>query len=116
MTSKSESPLYTSVPTTIAEEIAHLRSGGGPIPDSVAAQVRDARVILHGEVESASQRDAAESAVGHLTGVRVVDNLIRVKPETESTADDVERRVHEAIARKGRSSRPFDPGNHERQH
>jgi osmotically-inducible protein OsmY len=83
----------------IAEEVAHLRSAGGPIPDSVAAQVRDARVILHGEVESASERDAAESAVRQLTGVRAVDNLIKVKAQTEPTAADVERSVHEAIAR-----------------
>ena len=50
---------------------------GGPIPGRVAAQVRDARVILHGEVESPRQRDAAESAARHLTGVRVVDNTDR---------------------------------------
>lgn len=50
------------------------------IPDSVQAQVRGGRVILHGDVESASQRDTAESAVRQLTGVRVVDNLIRVNP------------------------------------
>jgi osmotically-inducible protein OsmY len=63
-------------------------------------QVRDARVILHGDVESAPQRDAAENAVRYLTGVRIVDNLIKVHSETMSTVDDVERRVHEAIARK----------------
>jgi osmotically-inducible protein OsmY len=64
----------------IAEEIAHLRGWHTPIPDSVAAQVRNGRVILHGQVEAAAQRDAAETAVRRLTGVRVVDNLITVKP------------------------------------
>jgi osmotically-inducible protein OsmY len=83
----------------IAEEIAHLRIWPTQIPDPVAAEVRDGRVILHGQVESTSQRDAAESAVSQLTGVRVVDNLIKVKPPTEPTAADVERRVEEAIAR-----------------
>jgi osmotically-inducible protein OsmY len=74
--------LHERADDEIAEEIAHLRSWGAqiPIPDSVAAQVRDGRVILHGQVGSASQRDAAESAVRQLTGVRVVDNLIKVKP------------------------------------
>ena len=91
--------LHERADDEIAEEIAHLRSWEGPIPDSVAAQVRDGRVILHGQVESASQRDAAESAVRQLTGVRVVDNLIKVKAQTEPTAADVERRVQEAIAR-----------------
>jgi osmotically-inducible protein OsmY len=95
-----EPSLHERADDEIAEEVAHLRSAAGPIPDSVGVEVRDARVILHGEVESASQRDAAEDAVRHLTGVRVVDNLIKVHSETTSTVDDVERRVHEAIARK----------------
>ena len=73
--------LHERADDEIAEEIAHLRSWRSQLPDSVAAQVRDARVILHGQVESASARDAAESAVRHLTGVRVVDNLIRVDGE-----------------------------------
>jgi osmotically-inducible protein OsmY len=90
--------LHERADDEIAEEIAHLRGWRAQIPDSVAAQVRDGRVILHGQVESASERDAAESAVRRLTGVRVVDNLIAVKPRTEPTAADVERRVQEAIA------------------
>jgi osmotically-inducible protein OsmY len=94
-----EPSLHERADDEIAEEIAHLRSWRTQIPDAVAAQVRDGRVILHGEVESASQRDAAESAVRQLTGVRVVDNLIKVKPQTEPTAADVEHRVREAIAR-----------------
>jgi osmotically-inducible protein OsmY len=91
--------LHERADDEIAEEIAHLRSWRAQIADSVAAQVRDGRVILHGQVESASERDAAESAVRQLTGVRVVDNLIKVKRQTEATAADVERRVQEAIAR-----------------
>lgn len=93
-----EPSLHERADDEIAEEVAHLRSAGGPIPDSVAVQVRDARVVLHGEVVSASQRDAAESAVRHLTGVRVVDNLLKVKSESKPTAADIELRVHEAIA------------------
>jgi len=91
--------LHERADDEIAEEVAHLRGWGAQIPDSVAAEVRDGRVILHGEVESASQRDAAESAVRRLTGVRVVDNLIKLKAQNEPTAADVERRVQEAIAR-----------------
>ena len=98
----------------IAEEVAHLRSWGAEIPDSVAAQVRDGRVILHGQVESASERDTAESAVRQLTGVRVVDKLIKVKPQTEPTAADVERRVQEAITRMADAPCPLYPGHDER--
>jgi osmotically-inducible protein OsmY len=94
-----EPSLHERADDEIAEEIAHLRGWRAQIPDSVAAQVRDGRVILHGQVESAAQRDAAESAVRRLTGVRVVDNLITVKLQTEPTAADVEHRVQEAIAR-----------------
>jgi osmotically-inducible protein OsmY len=73
----------------IAEEIADLRSWGAQIPDSVGAQVRDGRVILHGQVESSSERDTAKRAVRQLTGAHVVDSLIEVKQPTEPTATDV---------------------------
>ncbi len=46
--------LHERADDEIAQEIAHLRSWGAEIPDSVAAQVRDGRVILHGQVESGS--------------------------------------------------------------
>ena len=66
----------------IAEEIAHLRSWGPQIPDSVAVEVRDARVVLHGQVESEAERKDSESAVRRLTGVHLVENLIRVESPT----------------------------------
>jgi osmotically-inducible protein OsmY len=60
--------LHERADDEIAEEVGHLRSWGGPIPDRVAVEVRDGRVILHGHVESASERDTAESAVRELAG------------------------------------------------
>jgi osmotically-inducible protein OsmY len=60
--------LHERADDEIAGEIAHLRRWGDEIPDSVGVQVRDGRVILHGQVESASQRDAAENEVHPLTG------------------------------------------------
>ena len=93
-----EPSLHQRADDEIAEEVAHLRGAGGPIPDAVGVQVRDGRVILHGDVDSASERDAAETAVRRLTGVRVVDNLIKITPPIEVTAADLERRVQEAIA------------------
>lgn len=82
----------------IAEQVAHLRGRRADSPDSVGVQVHDGRVILHGQVESASQRDAAESAARRLVGVRAVTNLIKVNVQTEPVAGDVERRVHEVLA------------------
>jgi osmotically-inducible protein OsmY len=63
----------------IAEEIAHLRSWRTQIPDSIAVQVHDGRVTLYGPVDSEAQRDATETAVRALTGVRAVGNLIEVE-------------------------------------
>jgi osmotically-inducible protein OsmY len=91
--------LHERADDEIAEEIAHLRRRNVQSPDSVGVQVHDGRVILHGEVESASERDAVESAARRLTGVRAVDNLIKVKAQTELAAADVEHLVQEAIAR-----------------
>jgi osmotically-inducible protein OsmY len=71
--------LHERADDEIAEEIAQLDDWRTEIPDSVGAQVRAGRVILHGQVKSAAQRDAAEGAVRELPGVRVVDNLIRVE-------------------------------------
>jgi osmotically-inducible protein OsmY len=71
----------------IAEEIAQLRGWGPQIPDSVAVEVRDARVILHGDVETEAERNAAEAAVSRLTGVRVVDNLIGIAPRIAAPAE-----------------------------
>jgi osmotically-inducible protein OsmY len=78
--------LHERADDEIAEEIAHLRAWGQQIPDSVAAHVRDGRVFLRGQVSSAPERDAAESAVRQLTGVRNVANLIEVKPLTPPVA------------------------------
>src|ERR671935_187574 len=99
MTLKSESLLFTSVPTTKSPNRSRTyEAQEDRSPTQSPYKGRDARVILHGEVESASQRDAAESAVLHLTGVRVVDSLLKVKSESKPTAADIELRVHEAIA------------------
>jgi osmotically-inducible protein OsmY len=91
-----EPSLHRRADDEIAEEVAHVRSRGTEIPDSVGAQVRGGRVILHGKVESASQRVAVR-AVRQLTGVRGVDNLINVEARIEPTPADVKRRVREAI-------------------
>jgi osmotically-inducible protein OsmY len=82
----------------VAEEIARLRGRPGDGHDSVGVQVRDGRVILHGEVESTFERDVIEREARQLSGVRAVDNLIEVKPQAVATAADVERRVQAAIA------------------
>ena len=84
--------LHERADDEIAEEIAHLRDWRPLIPESVAADVRHGRVILHGQVASAADRIAAESAVRGLTGVRAVDNLVEVGVDTRPVATDVRNR------------------------
>lgn len=51
-----------------------------PVPeDHIQTTVSDGWVRLEGEVDRCSQREEAEQAVAHLTGVRGVTNAIRVK-------------------------------------
>lgn len=85
----------------IAEEIARRRGRRPDSPDSVEVQVSDGRVLLHGHVDSASERDAIGSAASQLTGVREVANLIKVEPNTEPAGVEVERQVQDALARTG---------------
>jgi len=49
-------------------------------PGAVQVTVADGRITLEGEVEWGYQRGAAEDAIQHLSGVKVVTNLITVKP------------------------------------
>jgi BON domain len=78
--------LHERADDEIAEQVAHLRRAGGANRDSVGVRVHDGTVILHGQVESAADREAIESAAHQLTGVRAVTNLIKVKPQIEPAA------------------------------
>jgi hypothetical protein len=61
--------------------------------------VRRGRVILHGDVASDTQRDAAGSAVRRLAGVRVVDNLLEVESVAQPVAAHVDRQPSMESAR-----------------
>jgi osmotically-inducible protein OsmY len=68
------------------------------VPDEkIKPMVEKGRVTLGGEVEWEYQRRAAESAVRDLTGVTGVTNLVKVTPQVRPA--DVERNIHEALAR-----------------
>jgi osmotically-inducible protein OsmY len=66
-------------------------------PGKVKATVRDGWITLEGEVEWKFQREAAESAVRHLIGVKGVTNLITVKPHVTPT--DVKAKIEDALKR-----------------
>jgi len=96
-----EPSLHERADDEIAQEVAHLRALSSESHDSVAVQVREGRVILHGHVESSSQRNAIESAARRLTGVRAVTNLIEVESSSDPDLHDVEQRVREAVSQAG---------------
>ena len=96
-----ETSLHERPDDEIARQVAQLRGLSAQSPDSVAVQVREGRVILHGHVESTSQRDAIERAARQLAGVHAVSNLIEVESQADPTLPEVERRVREAVAQAG---------------
>ena len=59
--------------------------------------VRDGWITLEGEVNWKFQKEAAESAVRHLVGVKGVTNLITVKPRV--TPSDIQAKIEEALRR-----------------
>jgi osmotically-inducible protein OsmY len=65
--------------------------------DRIKVTVHDGWITLEGEVEWQYQREAAESAVRYLTGVKGVTNLILVKPRVSPT--DVRAKIEEALRR-----------------
>jgi osmotically-inducible protein OsmY len=67
------------------------------VPDTVRLQVTAGLVQLQGTVEWQYQRQAAESAIRWLNGVRGVSNEIAIKPL--AGAADVKDRITEALMR-----------------
>ncbi len=65
--------------------------------DRIKVTVSNGWITLEGEVEWQYQREAAEAAVRHLTGVKGVTNLIIVKPRVSPA--DVKHKIEEALRR-----------------
>jgi Predicted periplasmic or secreted lipoprotein len=93
------SSLNTRDDQDIAEQIARTFEWSTTVPDTVEAEVRKGWVTLKGDVDWSYQRDEAERAIRHITGVTGVSNLIVVKPKVKPKPTDVEKRIEEAITR-----------------
>ena len=65
--------------------------------EHIKVLVKDGWVTLEGEVEWNYQREAAESAVRWIKGVKGVSNLIRLKPSV--VPSEVKRMIEEAFRR-----------------
>jgi osmotically-inducible protein OsmY len=65
--------------------------------ENIKVLVKDGWITLEGEVEWNYQREAAESAVRWIKGVRGISNLIRLKPSVAPA--EVKRKIEEAFRR-----------------
>jgi osmotically-inducible protein OsmY len=65
--------------------------------DRIKVTVQHGWITLEGDVEWKFQKEAAESAVRDLTGVKGVINLITVKPRVSPT--DIQSKIEEALKR-----------------
>jgi osmotically-inducible protein OsmY len=84
--------------TSIAEAVANALSWDCAVPaKAVQAAVRDGWVTLTGNVEWRYQRDAAESTVRRLYGIKGVTNSIVLKPHVHTA--DVRAKIEGAFKR-----------------
>ena len=81
----------------MAKDALHALESHTSVPNRVTVTVRHGFVTLEGTVEWMYQKDAAESAVKALRGVRGVSNLIRISQTPTSV--EVRTRIEQALER-----------------
>ena len=90
-------PLFKT-DTEIAEAIVKaLKWNSAVEEDQIKIKVENGDVVLEGEVEWEYQRTSAEATVEKLNGVRLVTNLIAVKPWV--AVADIKRKINNAFER-----------------
>ncbi|MEO8901090.1 MAG: BON domain-containing protein [Polyangiaceae bacterium] len=85
----------------IAEAVQRALEWDVFIPKTVTADVHNGSVTLNGQASGNYQRDAAERAVRHLSGVVSVFNTIALAPE--SSATQVKEKVEAALLRQAKA-------------
>jgi len=86
--------------TDIAEAVRHALIWDVLVPHQrIRTTVSNGWVTIEGTVDQAYQRAAAEGAVGNLTGVRGVTNLIQVSTSSPDP-DDVRHQIEDALERR----------------
>jgi osmotically-inducible protein OsmY len=82
----------------VVTSIAHVIDHNTALPEgAIRATVSNGFVTLEGDVDWAYQREAAERAIRHITGVTGVANLVSVRPR--ATAAEVDDAISAAFAR-----------------
>lgn len=84
-------------PEIARDAVAAIKTTLPLTSEHIKVLVDDGRVTLEGEVEWQYQREAAESAVCRLRGVREVENVIQIAPRISAT--DIQRQIAEAFRR-----------------
>ncbi len=91
-------PEFQKTDPDIAKDALHALESHVNVPDKdITVTVKDGWITLEGEVEWMYQKDAAESAVRYLQGVKGVSNQIEVKPKVSTT--QVQAKIEEALRR-----------------
>jgi len=91
-------PIARRTDADIAKSAVNALEWNTHVPkDRVKVEVEEGRVKLEGLVEWRYQREAAESAVRHIIGVKGVRNEIKVKPA--ATPTEVGEKVEKALKR-----------------
>lgn len=91
-------PLFKKTDTEIAQSALNAFQWRVNVPDDkLKVTVKDGWVTLDGNVEWSYQKNAAESAVKYLQGVKGVANDIKVKPTVSTT--DVKLKIEDALRR-----------------
>jgi osmotically-inducible protein OsmY len=85
----------------LAQAVRDTLEWNALVPASlIRSTVADGSVTLEGEVESLTQRDDAEKAIEHMTGLRRVINNIVVKPQRPVKSEEVQQALARALARR----------------
>jgi osmotically-inducible protein OsmY len=86
--------------TDVAQAVRHALEWDVVVPDEqIQSTVADGWVTLEGEVDTWHERDAADRAVRHLTGIRGVINKLEVNLPYVRT-DDIRDEIEHALERR----------------
>jgi osmotically-inducible protein OsmY len=92
------SPSFRKTDAEIAEAVVFALRWNTTIPDEkIKIRVEDGVVSLDGEVEWNYQRSAAENAIEKLTGVRRINNYIKINPSVKP--NNVKQKITAAFVR-----------------
>jgi osmotically-inducible protein OsmY len=90
--------MHVTADDEVAKRVINTLQWNTSVPDDkIHVTIKNGRVTLEGEVEWRYQSDAAERAIGRLTGVTGIDNRLKVKPSVK--AEDVTERIRKALLR-----------------